>query len=332
MKLVFYSPQFLPSVGGLQNIVHYWAIGLAGLDHDIVVICTTPGDADESLPYRVFRSPDFGQTVSLMREAQLVVMFNVSLKAIPQWLLSRTPLVISHHSAYRYPGRPASWLQKLKKQVSNLLARGNIACSTYIAGDYRNCAVVPNTYQADLFFDRKLERQVATILFVGRMVTDKGSDLLLEAVARLQQKGRSFSTTIVGDGPESENAREKASCMQRVVFKAPLPSHSIAELMNQHAIVVVPSRLEPFGIVVLEALACGCEVVASLEGGLPEAGEALTHYFTSGSAASLADTLVTVLDGKKLNFPEQRMIHLARFSPEFSTACLDQTLHQLLAG
>lgn len=67
-------------------------------------------------------------------------------------------------------------------------------------------------------------------------------------------------------------------------------------LLNQHRVLVVPSRYhEPFGIVALEGIACGCLVVGSSGGGLKKAIGPCGLTFPNGDAEALAAVLVTVL-------------------------------------
>ena len=70
----------------------------------------------------------------------------------------------------------------------------------------------------------------------------------------------------------SRNKRRALSLAENVSFVGPKSGDGLAEILNQHQILVVPSRwAEPFGIVAVEGIACGCVVVGSVAGGLPEA-------------------------------------------------------------
>lgn len=117
------------------------------------------------------------------------------------------------------------------------------------------------------------------VLFVGRVVHDKGADVLLDALARL---GRSdVATTVVGSSgfaPESpltdyeRNLREMADRLAGPVSFVPFtPRAGVADLLRRHDLLVVPSRWrEPATLTVGEGLASGLPVVASRVGGIPE--------------------------------------------------------------
>ncbi len=109
------------------------------------------------------------------------------------------------------------------------------------------------------------------ILGIGRSVPQKGFDVLLRAYA--QSGIESHDLLLAGDGPERENlenlARElKTGDCVRFMGRADRPV--AVSLFQGCSFFVLPSRLEPQGIVNLEAMACGKAVVAAKVGGVPE--------------------------------------------------------------
>ncbi|HEX8489949.1 MAG TPA: glycosyltransferase family 4 protein, partial [Chthoniobacterales bacterium] len=167
---------------------------------------------------------------------------------------------------------------------------------------------------------RKLPAEARTreMIFVGRLVSDKGADLLLEALALLESKPR---LTIAGDGPERGRLEKQMATLQlqsQVDFVGNQSSDNLAKLLNQHEIMVVPSRWkEPFGIVALEAIACGCVLVGSAEGGLPEAIGPCGVTFPNNDARGLANALAELLGDPTRRDALRRgaASHLAQFTP-----------------
>ncbi|MET0326090.1 MAG: glycosyltransferase [Ilumatobacteraceae bacterium] len=113
------------------------------------------------------------------------------------------------------------------------------------------------------------------LLFVGRIQPLKAPDVAIRALALLAR--RDAVLVIVGGASglagdvESENARQLAVELgvgDRVLFVAPQPHHILSSYYRAADLVVVPSRSESFGLVALEAAACGIPVVASAVGGL----------------------------------------------------------------
>ena len=115
------------------------------------------------------------------------------------------------------------------------------------------------------------------ILAAGRLVHKKGFDILLEAFARLPQAFSDVQRILVGEGPEEGDLRARIKQLRlehRVVMWGRASRSDVYSLMSGCRLFVVPSRDEPFGLVVLEAMACAKPIVASKSGG-PE--EILTH-------------------------------------------------------
>ena len=114
-----------------------------------------------------------------------------------------------------------------------------------------------------------------TLLFVGRIQPLKRVDLAVEALARL---ARTDAQLVVVGGPsgpggEAELRRVRAladrlGVAERVRFVPPQPHHLLSSWYRAADVVVVPSRSESFGLVALEAAACGTPVVAAAVGGL----------------------------------------------------------------
>jgi glycosyltransferase involved in cell wall biosynthesis len=111
------------------------------------------------------------------------------------------------------------------------------------------------------------------VLFVGRLVRQKGADLLLRAFCTLGPKARRWRLVLVGEGPERLPLEALASALglsARVDFVGWQNGARLADLYRSAVVAAMPSRYEPFGMVALEAMACGCPVVASRVGGLKE--------------------------------------------------------------
>jgi glycosyltransferase involved in cell wall biosynthesis len=111
------------------------------------------------------------------------------------------------------------------------------------------------------------------VLGLGRVVEKKGFDLLLAAFERLAPHHPDLGLVIGGSGPERDalaGAAAAAGLSERVAFPGTLSRAQVAWAMGEAAVFVLPSRVEPFGIVVVEALRAGCPTIVSAQGGATE--------------------------------------------------------------
>jgi glycosyltransferase involved in cell wall biosynthesis len=109
------------------------------------------------------------------------------------------------------------------------------------------------------------------LLGIGRLVPQKGFDVLIEAFARANL--RSHDLLIAGEGPDAEVLQRRAQGLGlngRIRFVGRAERATAISLFKGCAFFVLPSRIEPMGIVNLEAMASGKAVIASDVGGVPE--------------------------------------------------------------
>lgn len=147
-------------------------------------------------------------------------------------------------------------------------------CSALVLQDLRrhhpvDGVVVPNGVDLDEAGGPAPDRDERTILAVGRLVRVKGFDLLLRAFARARLDPGT-RLVIAGDGPargELERLAADLGVGDRVEFTGRLDRAGVVAAMAGAGVVVVPSRIEAFGIVVLEAWRSGAALVATTRGG-----------------------------------------------------------------
>jgi glycosyltransferase involved in cell wall biosynthesis len=133
----------------------------------------------------------------------------------------------------------------------------------------RPSAVVHNGLWPKEFYPQNLNDDATDLLFVGEMRRLKGVDVLLHAVAALNEK-RKVTLTLVGEGaeqPEFEELSGKLNLNQVARF---VGRHNMTQALTMGRILVVPSRNESFPYVILEAAAATTPVIASNVGGISE--------------------------------------------------------------
>ncbi len=107
------------------------------------------------------------------------------------------------------------------------------------------------------------------ILFIGRLVYQKGPDLFIEALRKVCRDRWDAKVIVAGDGGMRQYLQERARDLP-VNFVGYIPDSEYIRLLNACDLVVIPSRNEPFGLVLLEAWSAEKPVVACDVGGLSE--------------------------------------------------------------
>lgn len=144
------------------------------------------------------------------------------------------------------------------------------------------------------------------IIFVGRLVEKKGVVYLINAMETVVKKFPSVSLCIIGDGPDRKSLEHLVSnrnLNQNVTFIGSVPNHDVPVYLNKANIAVMPSIVsrdgdqEGLGLVAVEAMGCGCAVVAS---DLPAVRDVITDGITGimakpASSDSLAESIIKLL-------------------------------------
>jgi len=103
-------------------------------------------------------------------------------------------------------------------------------------------------------------------VYVGALTPRKGIDLLIRAFARLLESVPDALLTLIGKGVDIETLEALAKelrCEHAVLFPGSVPYKSVPVEMVRHDVFILPSRLDVFGLVVAEAVACGLPVICS---------------------------------------------------------------------
>lgn len=164
------------------------------------------------------------------------------------------------------------WGKTALRQVDKVMAATN-----YCAGVIKSwCPELnPDIFLAgcdirafpELPFERSSE--VFRLLFIGRLIPEKGFDFLLELMRGLPEQ---YELNVLGSGEHLENYRQKASEFgDRVHFIGQVPNAECSTWLAESHALILPSYREPFGVVCIEAIVSGVPVVCSDVMGLPEA-------------------------------------------------------------
>lgn len=161
--------------------------------------------------------------------------------------------------------------------------------------------LVPNMVQAPFTLKARQFHSPPVIGLMGRMVAKKGFDLLLASLALLKQKNVNFRAILAGDGKEHDALQAKAQALglsNIVTFPGWVEDKQ--QFFDQIDIFCLPSHHEPFGIVLLEAMAAGLPVISTASEGPSE----IIQHGVNGllapinNAKALADAVESLLNDR----------------------------------
>jgi len=204
----------------------------------------------------------------------------------------RAPLIATFHATET--GRRGGIFDEFQRRIHeiewflNFEAWKIICCSNYmkyevirdLGAPIDKIVVIPNGIDLEMFSktiqinrDKYALPWEKIVLFVGRMVYEKGPHILIEAAHRALMINNSLKFVLVGDGPMREQLMRRVyelGIAHKILFTGFIDDEKLIGLYQLADVCVFPSLYEPFGIVVLEAMAAGCPVIVSSIGGMQE--------------------------------------------------------------
>ena len=337
-KILISSYRFDPSVGGIETVALIVAEKLAKRGYDIKVITQTADQSSthKQFPFSIIRRPTLLQTLDLVRECDLLLLNNNdSIRAAWPLFTLRKPAIVVHHQISKPRKGSMLWQEPLKYYLRHRAK--NISVSHALAKRLdMPYTVVSNPYRDDLFFEIPGVQREHELVFLGRLDQQKGLDLLLQALSLLKDQSLTPHLTVIGTGIEENNFRHLSQDLGlglQVNFVGEKTGLELVRFLNTHQIMVIPSRpFEAFGIVALEGIACGCVVLGSAQGGLPEAIGSCGKTFVSQDIQDLAMQLSCLL-----NNPESLSLyrskakeHLSHFQRDYIASSYISVVERIL--
>jgi N-acetyllactosaminide 3-alpha-galactosyltransferase len=168
-----------------------------------------------------------------------------------------------------------------------------------------NWSVIPNGIDLEDFPDKGWEREEEKILFVGRLSFPKGVHYLVKAMPLVLRELPEAKLTIVGDGEERLSLMRLVKILnleEKIDFLGYISHDDLVKEFYTSAITVLPSisRLEAFGIVLLESMACKTPVIASDIPGVRDIAQEGGILCRPGDPLDLAIRIIEILGDKPL--------------------------------
>jgi len=189
--------------------------------------------------------------------------------------LKRTPLVITWHEVwndywYDYLGKKGMFGKVVERMTTHLTDK-MIAVSERTKRDLemigvrKEIKVIQNGIDFGKIKMIEASNEETDVVFAGRLIKEKNVNVLIEAVNIIKKEVPDVKCIIIGDGPEKRRLEKMAYDLGlegNIEFKGFLADHNeVISYMKSSKVFVLPSRREGFGIVALEANACGLPVV-----------------------------------------------------------------------
>jgi glycogen(starch) synthase len=242
-------------------------------------------------------------------------------------------------------GRHQGWVERYPQSHIHAVERRMVAladrvvtCSHYMRGHVasvleaplQRITVIPNAVdprdlepiaELDSLRARFAAADERLVLLVGRLVYEKGFHLALDALAQVADGDRGVRFVVAGTGTAEAELRrqaERLGLMAQGTFLGWVGDDMLHSLYRVADLCIVPSIYEPFGLVALEAMACGCLCVVADTGGLREvvpADGSVGLRFPSRDAGALGELLVQILgdDAMRARVVAEAREHVLRF-------------------
>ncbi|MFU8766536.1 MAG: glycosyltransferase family 4 protein [Candidatus Methanoperedens sp.] len=190
-------------------------------------------------------------------------------------VLRKTPMIITWHEVwgdywYEYMGF-IGFFGKLVEHLVPKLTHTPIAVSAVTENNLRllgmngkNVRMVPNGMDLKRIAEITPSEVECDIIFAGRLTREKNVDVLIESIGYLREKLPDVSCHIIGDGPEAGRLMKLSNdsdLVSNIRFPGFVEYEAVISRIKSSKVLVLPSTREGFGMVVIEAFACGVPVI-----------------------------------------------------------------------
>jgi glycosyltransferase involved in cell wall biosynthesis len=320
LRILQLATGFIPQRGGIETVSSLLAREFQRLGHQAVVLTRTRNAVAPAGGVAVFRNPSPLIVLREILRADAILLHGIPVRlAWPLAFLTKRAFVIKH-----------MWDNPAASRLRSAIAQRHptLCVSRYMASLGSSVAgVIPNPYDSTVFTEDPAVPRDRDLVFLGRVTRDKGIFDFIRLVGQLASTRPSLTATVIGDGPALPDARTLVAELKlgdRVRFTGELAPEAATIELRRHRLFVFPALWdEPFGIVTLEALACGAAVVAYASGGIPEAVGPCGVTVPTGNVEQLASAAAHLLDHEdaRAALIARRNAHLARHQASAVAQC-----------
>jgi glycosyltransferase involved in cell wall biosynthesis len=191
------------------------------------------------------------------------------------YIFRRTPVIFTWHEVwgdywYEYMGKIGAFGKLVEIMVSKLTSRSIVVSEMTKNGleslgmRDENMRIVPNGIDLEMIDSIPPSVHKCDIIFVGRLIREKNVDILIEAIVHVKRSLPDIKCHIIGNGPEKEKLKRiviECKLQNNVSFFGFLDYDEVIARIKSSNVLVIPSSREGFGMVIIEAYACGVPVI-----------------------------------------------------------------------
>lgn len=263
---------------------------------------------------------------------------------------SDTPLMVTCHGTDVFLLNKFRWLRRTAARVFRAADRITVVSGFLKAQmveslrnrvcDIENKIIVASMpIDAEVFHhDETVQPLPGSIICASRLTAQKNIDKLIQAAALLRDDSIPFGVEIYGSGPERDNLNRMIASLDldnAVQIHEPIPQSLLAEKYRKSEIAVLVSEREGFGLMLAEAMLCGCAAIGANSGGITDIVTADGEdglLVNPGDIDSLYKTLKNLLTDRQLLAEIRSKCRKSawnRFSTEVISGVFSQAITQL---
>ena len=269
------------------------------------------------------------QAISLYNHIDIIHAHSVYPGGVIASILSKEfniPYVITEHMGPRIPsllknGKPIDDILKAYSEASKIITVSDFLKIKLEQHNINNITVIPNLVNEDIFKIKNKQNKKFIFFTLCNMLEIKGIDILLYAIKEMETDFDSVEFIIGGSGPlldKYKSLAESLKISKKIKWLGHIEPDQTVKFFQSCDVFVLPSRYETFGVVYVEAIACGKPVIASRCGG-PESivNDINGVLIKSESVEHLSEAMIKMIANiKNYSSKEIRNDFLGKFSRE----------------
>lgn len=307
-RILVYTENYLPSIGGLENNTLLLCKTLKTLGHKVTLL-TPQENAQINDLFQVIESKDPYKNLNIIKNHDLILVNGgISFKIlIPSFILNKDYIVIYQMASLFNHIHRDNWWIKINNNLRKYLAKKakfNVGVSQYSFNELSN--IFGNEKSrllinpANPVFKNDLpiiKRKEFSCLFAGRLIEGKGIRLLIDVIKELRVEGCDVILNIVGEGPEKEWINSQLN-LGFIFLHPPTSPQELKKWYQISNLTIIPStsHIEGSPLVMAESLLCGTPVLVSNQPAMVTAIENKNLYFNSGNKLDLKEKIRALLN------------------------------------